>query len=405
MVCISVPRNLRKILVGIFAALTLSSVSAAAHLENADQSSIDEEPMPSDGHLEHFDDRVKELIQRGRAEKWGADDLLRYLELEDEEGCYHFADRRALQERLERWEEAVWLLSEIDPESLNRWLLGLSQPPKIAAAEIQNQLQCLTRDLLQAATLGEYNIRLFPRISSHFGGQVRDIAELARLAEERPVWLNRTLLAMTRSDFRDMNSQGFIWYRKFVFSGRNFNRVSQEAAERCRIGPGQTWKPEHPSHQRCWQQVLSPEDREREILNASAAPGLSRHHWGTDIDLLGLNPALFVEGGVLYEDWRWLDAHALDHGFFQPYGPTSDANFGHMEERWHWSYLPIGQALWGYIQADPERFEEILFAQWDRLERRWGRGRGPFFDHMRANWRTYLFYIDVPGSQYSAERE
>lgn len=396
MVRFSVQRKLRNILVGLTAGLLLFSSSATAQLANIDQSSRGVESMHRESSPQAPTPRVQHLIEQGRAEAWDADDLFRHLELEEPGPCYHFAQRDALNERLERWQEAVWLLAQINQESLNRWLLGLSKPPKAATAEIQAQLQCLTRDLLQASLLGEFNIRLFPQISAHFGGQIKDITHLAQRASEHPTWLTRTITAMTRSDYRDMNSQGFIWYRKFQFTGRNFNRVSHHAAQRCRIGAGQTWKTEHPAHQRCWQEVLSPQEREQEILSASAAPGLSRHHWGTDFDLLGLNPQLFIEGGPLFEDWRWLNAHALDHGFFQPYGPSPSADFAHMEERWHWSYLPVGQALWGYIQDDPERFEVVLFEQWDRLERRWGRGHGPFFDHMRAHWRSYLFYIDVP---------
>ena len=74
-------------------------------------------------------------------------------------------------------------------------------------------------------------------------------------------------------------------------------------------------------------------------------PGTSRHHWGTDIDLNNLEPSWFKsgEGAKIY---AWLDAHANEFGFCQPYTKKGeDRPFGYNEEHWHWSYVPISKPL------------------------------------------------------------
>jgi LAS superfamily LD-carboxypeptidase LdcB len=79
------------------------------------------------------------------------------------------------------------------------------------------------------------------------------------------------------------------------------------------------------------------------ILEYSAVPGTSRHHWGTDIDINGASPEYFeTEKGE--EVYNWLNQNAASFGFCQTYtakGP--DRPNGYNEEKWHWSYLPLSQ--------------------------------------------------------------
>ena len=389
-----------------YTALLLSAALLAfatvAYGEPNDAPADDEEYSTRDELSSHIDlgesPRTKALIERAHHEQWSADQLFAYLELEGPHTCRHFGDRAYLRERHAQWREAVGLLALIDRDSLHAWLLGLSQPPSIAGAEVENQLRCMIAELVDAAGSDQFDIRLFRSIQAHFGGRYRSAAALAEAVAGNDRLLDRTVDALTRSTFRNIHTQGFIWYRKFRFTGRPFNRISEEAAIKCRIGQG-IWNPDNERHQRCWTRTLTKEDREWEILQASAAPGLSRHHWGTDVDILGLNPVFFTDGGALHGDWRWLDANALDYGFFQPYVDFDDDRIAHMEERWHWSYYPIAQALWEFIDDNDDYFEEILFARWDSLERQWGPGRGPYFGHMRQHWRDYLFNIGVPSVQ------
>lgn len=74
------------------------------------------------------------------------------------------------------------------------------------------------------------------------------------------------------------------------------------------------------------------------ILEFSALPGVSRHHWGTEFDLSPLKNDYYKSGRgkILYD---WLSANAANYGYCQPY--TIGRNNGHKEERWHWSYKPM----------------------------------------------------------------
>ncbi len=83
-----------------------------------------------------------------------------------------------------------------------------------------------------------------------------------------------------------------------------------------------------------------PLTRAKNILKWSSIPGTSRHHWGTDIDLVSLNSSFFSTdtGKKVYD---WLRNNASKYGFFQPY--TAGRNSGYQEEKWHWSYVPLSK--------------------------------------------------------------
>lgn len=91
------------------------------------------------------------------------------------------------------------------------------------------------------------------------------------------------------------------------------------------------------------QEAPGAEDRARKILEYSAMPGASRHHWGTDVDLNDLNNETFQPGSKQGKVYEWLTVHAHEYGFCQPY--TAGRPFGYNEERWHWSYLPLAKPL------------------------------------------------------------
>ncbi|MBX7226640.1 MAG: M15 family metallopeptidase [Chitinophagales bacterium] len=91
--------------------------------------------------------------------------------------------------------------------------------------------------------------------------------------------------------------------------------------------------------------ISNPVMRAREILQYSAMPGSSRHHWGTEVDLNALSNGYFStgEGKKIYD---WLLANAGNYGFCQVYGNKTERDGkGYNEERWHWSYLPISEKL------------------------------------------------------------
>jgi len=93
-----------------------------------------------------------------------------------------------------------------------------------------------------------------------------------------------------------------------------------------------------------------PKARALEILKYSSMPGTSRHHWGTDMDLNAFNNEYF-ETGPGQKLYTWMQAHAAEYGFCQPYSPKGEERpYGYNEEKWHWSYLPTAQPLTALAQ-------------------------------------------------------
>ncbi len=111
---------------------------------------------------------------------------------------------------------------------------------------------------------------------------------------------------------------------------------------------------------------LAPPALVEAILTWSALPGASRHHWGTELDVIDaaalapgararLVPEEFAPQGVFARLEQWLAAHAADYGFYRPY--RADRG-GVQPEPWHLSYGPIAD---GAMQAlTPRLLEEAL---------------------------------------------
>ena len=105
------------------------------------------------------------------------------------------------------------------------------------------------------------------------------------------------------------------------------------------------------------------------ILRWSAFPGASRHHWGTDVDVIDpsalppgeaarLVPAEFAPGGVFGPLRGWLDglvARGSSLGFHRPYDRDRG---GVAPEPWHLSHAPSARA---FEEAfDASAFEALL---------------------------------------------
>jgi LAS superfamily LD-carboxypeptidase LdcB len=129
------------------------------------------------------------------------------------------------------------------------------------------------------------------------------------------------------SAFRDFEQQRAIWNAKF--SG-------------ARVLLGADGVPLSPRPQ-------NEEDLIEAILLWSALPGASRHHWGTDLDVIdraalapGAAPQLtraeFAADGPFARLERWLAAHSEQFGFFRPY----DLDRGGVQpEPWHLSFAEL----------------------------------------------------------------
>lgn len=129
------------------------------------------------------------------------------------------------------------------------------------------------------------------------------------------------------SGYRDFARQTLIWNEKF----KGLRPVHDDAGR---------------SLQRS---EFSDEQWLKKILRYSALPGLSRHHWGSDIDVFdgvslpqGHRPKLqvdeFCAGGPCAKLDTWLQQRADEFGFFRPY--ASDLG-GVAPEPWHLSYAPV----------------------------------------------------------------
>lgn len=83
----------------------------------------------------------------------------------------------------------------------------------------------------------------------------------------------------------------------------------------------------------------------KSILEYSAMPGASRHHWGTDFDINSVENTYFKEGKGAIE-YNWLSRNAHKYGFCQVYDRQEKTKrSGYQEEKWHWSYMPVSNYL------------------------------------------------------------
>ena len=103
---------------------------------------------------------------------------------------------------------------------------------------------------------------------------------------------------------------------------------------------------------------LKPTNRAKKILNYSAMPSASRHHWGTDIDLNSLNNAYF-EKGQGKKVYEWLLKNANNYGFYQVYSDKKDGRRGYNLERWHWSYMPLASIYLSFYNKHMD-YQDIL---------------------------------------------
>lgn len=99
------------------------------------------------------------------------------------------------------------------------------------------------------------------------------------------------------------------------------------------------------------QQGLTPEKAINKIIEYSTIPGTSRHHWGTDLDIIDSNPKQpanvlneehFHGNGPYCKLKEWMDSYANSFGFYLVY--TDNANRkGFKYEPWHYSYKPLSK--------------------------------------------------------------
>ena len=118
------------------------------------------------------------------------------------------------------------------------------------------------------------------------------------------------------SSYRDFDHQKRIWNRKF----KSFTK-----------------------------QGLSASGAIQKIIEYSTIPGTSRHHWGTDMDIIDGNP-LQPENVLLTRHYEsngpysklkdWMDKNANSFGYYLVY-TNNEKRKGFKYEPWHYSYKPL----------------------------------------------------------------
>ena len=110
------------------------------------------------------------------------------------------------------------------------------------------------------------------------------------------------------------------------------------------------------------------------ILEFSALPGASRHHWATEVDFNSTTTADWLPAsdgapkGRLADLDVWLQANAARAGFVQAY-PAGRAS-GYDEEQWHFSYAPISVGLRSRYNAQVDLATDVAGAFLADMEKR-----------------------------------
>ena len=177
----------------------------------------------------------------------------------------------------------------------------------------------------------------------------------------------------SRSTFRDFDTQLLIWNRKWRGERPFLSRsgVPLEAAS------------------------LAPDDKLDAILTWSAIPGGSRHHWGSELDLIDaaaipagyqvqLVPEEYARAGVFARLNSWLENNARRFGFFRPY--RTDRG-GVSPEPWHFSYAPVSMRA----------LESLSLAMLRRvLEESELEGKAHVLARLPEIYTRFLLTIDLP---------
>lgn len=141
------------------------------------------------------------------------------------------------------------------------------------------------------------------------------------------------------SSYRSFNHQNLIWTRKY---------------------------------KRYRSRKLSPQTAVNYNIRYTAIPGSSRHHWGTEIDVVDgtVRTSLYplntkhYHGNGMYKKFReWMDQNAHKYGFYRVY--TNDhTRRGFRYEPWHYSFAELAKPmLKEYTERDVQnilKYQELL---------------------------------------------
>lgn len=162
--------------------------------------------------------------------------------------------------------------------------------------------------------------------------EVFDAFEEMRLAAEKD-----GLRLWCTSGYRSFNAQKHIWNDKY-----------------------KKIKLENPTY--------SKQDVINYVVEYSSIPGSSRHHWGTDLDIVDafgyhnenpLSQKNFEQGGDYQYLAHWLKEYAAKFGFYKVYTQESERS-GFKFEPWHYSYKKLSvDFLHQYLEINILKINEL----------------------------------------------
>jgi D-alanyl-D-alanine carboxypeptidase len=131
------------------------------------------------------------------------------------------------------------------------------------------------------------------------------------------------------------------------------------------------------------------------ILIWSALPGASRHHWGSEIDVIDaaaleagararLITAEFAPGGRFERLNGWLDSNMARFGFFRPYATFKE---GVQPEPWHLSYAEVSTPALRVLSVDVLR---------EAIEEADMPGQRTVLARLPELYERYVLTIDTP---------
>ena len=83
------------------------------------------------------------------------------------------------------------------------------------------------------------------------------------------------------------------------------------------------------------------------FIRETTFPSFFSYHFSyvTCSGFFSKNNDWFVKGEGL-KLYTWLQKHAHEYGFCQPYSKLgSDRSTGYLEEKWHWTYVPVADMI------------------------------------------------------------
>lgn len=283
-----------------------------------------------------------------------------------------FADQAALDAARDGWRKRIDAMKEADVVA---WIVGSGLPAGAVGTDVDKEVKehkdCLEQSF-QAAAAAKGSGLALPK--------------------------GRTGLTIS-PHLRTYADQQNIWSQKFDFTrAGTWGRITAAARKKCGALIKSTeveWdnaSARKTDHEACWKK-LSDDEKQLEILQTSSAPGVSRHHLGTDFDFSNLSPDDWTKTGTkrteLAEEYDWLVLNASTYGFIQPFTPAAVAGgkLGYVEERWHWSYYPIAQALvpWGAAHKKAIAAELPKTKDWAANPSR--------YTFILAHWQDYFFNV------------